>query len=219
MLKNFRERFLREQLEKDERHTIEGFIALCVIIVLLVANIVYLNIFVLKKEAAKDIAIKPYTSGLENPQPTQSLTEQSLTITDSPTPTPTPQNFYSVVDTSAPKDYFIPLGSGTNNSTDWTDITGVQTIVDFGQYPNIKEVKFEASVTIRTGFVLIRLYNVTDKHTVWNSEMTLYDKTSAYLVSSPLSYDTGSKTYQVQMRNQLNATATLVQAKIHVILK
>ncbi|MCL5970900.1 MAG: hypothetical protein M1450_05390 [Patescibacteria group bacterium] len=217
MLRNLRERFLETKLEKDERHALEGFIALCVIIVLLIANIVYLNIFVLKKEAAKDIAIKPYNSNLNNPLPTQISSTESLSPTVSPTPSP--QYFYPVVDKSAPKDYFIPLGSGINTSTDWTDINGVQTIVDFGQYPNIKEIRLEASVSIPTGFVSVRLYNVTDKHPVWNSEIILNDKTSGYLVSPAISYDTGTKTYQVQIRNQLNATANLVQAKIHITLR
>ena len=95
------------------------------------------------------------------------------------------------------------------------------TSLDFGSYNRIKEVHFEASVYVPTAnqSVSVRLYNVTDKHPVWYSEVTMAGGPSAYLTSPAVSYDTGTKLYQVQMKTQLQSTANLVQSKIHVTLQ
>ncbi len=142
------------------------------------------------------------------------------TVTPSPTliplPTLTPTPIVMV------KDYFIPLGTGESQAASWEDVPGSQVNVDFGQYPHIKEILFEASVNIPTAseWVSIRLFNETDMHPVWNSTVTSNDGvTFAVLTSTPITYDTGLKTYQVQMQTQLQAPTDLVQARIHIILQ
>lgn len=116
------------------------------------------------------------------------------------------------------KEYFVPLGAGTNNSADWTDVAGASSYVDTTQYPKIKKVVFEATVAVPTGnqTVFIRLFNVTDKHPVWFSDVTISTTGPLLLTSSPITLDSGNKLYQVQMKTQLKHTANLSQSRIHI---
>lgn len=144
----------------------------------------------------------------------------------SPTPTTAPisaiaqsASIAPVVSAPAIREYFIPLGTGSNQSGDWMDVPGALATVDFGGYRTIQKIVFEVNVNIPTAnqTASVRLFNVTDKHPVWNSELTATN--NVYTVSEPLVFDTGSKTYQVQMKTQLQFLAELTQARVHVFLK
>jgi hypothetical protein len=120
---------------------------------------------------------------------------------------------------SAGKEYFVPLGTGTNQTDDWQDIEGAAGYIDSTNYINIKKVTFEATVenpyTPQTSYV--RLFNATDKHPVWFSEMKMEGSGPQLLVSSPITLDPGQKLYKAQMKSQLRALTKLVQARIHIL--
>lgn len=128
------------------------------------------------------------------------------------------QQVYTV--TSSVKELFIPLGGGTNSTDDWADLAGIQAYVDTRNYGKIKTVVFEAALRIPTGneVAYARLYNVTDKHPVWNSEVSLEGGTPKLVVSSLFTLDEGNKLYQVQMKTSLKFQAILDQARIHITL-
>ena len=63
----------------------------------------------------------------------------------------------------------------------------------------------------------MRLYNVTDKHPVWFSDVSLEGGTPALLISKPITLDSGNKTYQVQMKTSLKFQAFLDQSRLHII--
>lgn len=119
---------------------------------------------------------------------------------------------------TAVKEYYIAFGSGTSMAYDWTDVTGLSAYVDSTQYGRIKSVVFEASVFIPTGNerAYVRLFNVTDKHPVWFSEVSLEGGQAQLLISQPIILDTGNKLYQVQMRTSLKYQANLAQSRLHV---
>ncbi len=230
MFSEFRDRLLRIKLQRDEKMVSFLFSIEGIVIILLVANIIFLNLYILHNlSAAKS------TANTTAPSPTAAVSSNSP-LSSSPTilpttcpnclnqtlsPTVLPVNTSSQPVVNPVKDYFIPLGSGTNQTSDWTDIPGVQAIVDFGQYQNIKEIHLEASIYVPTAneTVSVRLYNQSDNHPVWYSEMTTDGSASDYLTSPAIIYDTGSKLYQVQMKTQLQYPANLVQSRIHVVLK
>jgi|SRR3989344_2531087 len=122
------------------------------------------------------------------------------------------------VTSSQVKEYFIAFGSGSNNTEDWADVSGLQVYVDSTQYGKIKSVTFEASMRIPTGneVAYARLFNVTDKHPVWFSEVSLEGGTPQLLISQPVAFDSGRKLYQVQMKTSLKYTAILDQARLHI---
>jgi len=212
VLSDIKEKLLEAELHKDERILKIGFILTGVAIALLLANILYLNVSLSKRPVTQApnqvIQTTPSSSSIPTPQPTPSIVPQAINVI---------QN--SPAAASAVQDYYIPLGSGSSQAGDFTDVPGTQSIFDLGQYKNVKEIRFEASVYIPNAAqtVSVRLYNQTDKHTVWNSEVSTSNN-SAFLTSAPISYDNGAKTYQVQMKTQLQAPANLSQARIHVVL-
>lgn len=182
-----------------------------------------------------------YTNGkLQQIIPTQTNTQKSTSNTISPSDTMTkqldtaltkiknietvlfitPSIIPSIVQVNSVKEYYIPFGSGTSQAADWTDIPGLQAYVDTTLYPSIKNVTFEIGGHTPTGnqIVSVRLYNVTDSHLVWNSEVSWSGGGSQFVVSNPITLDTGNKLYKIQMKTQVQSLSYLDQAKIHIIL-
>lgn len=121
--------------------------------------------------------------------------------------------------TNSTKESFITLGSGSSTADSWSDIPGAQSYIDSTAYGTIKTVTFEVSLHTPTGnqTAYARLYNVTDSHPVWNSDVTIEGGTPQLKISSPIKLDTGSKLYQVQMRTQLTSRTNLENARVHII--
>lgn len=153
-----------------------------------------------------------------------------LKITPSPTsrsrsqPTPPPTAIPILQPTTSSqkvntiKEFFIPLGSGSSTAADWTDVPGVKAEVDSTRYGTIQKVLFEASVHVSNTnqIVEVRLYNETDKYVVSNSEFLYPSGTSQNFRIAEIQLGQGAKTYKVQMKTQLQYTAVLDQARIHI---
>ncbi len=120
---------------------------------------------------------------------------------------------------STAKEYYVPLGSGTNTTDEWTDVSGASAYINTTSYSKIKQAMFEATVAIPTGAqrVWVRLYNATDKHPVWYSEMTADGSAPQLLTSPTITLDPGNKLYQVQMKTQLKILTNLSQSRIKII--
>lgn len=139
----------------------------------------------------------------------------------STTLTPTPVSSISTTQTTSTnvREYYVPFGSGSGSSSDWQDLPGLQASIDSKGYGNIKSVTFEVSLHIPTGneTASVRLYNATDKHPVWNSEITFDgNSTSVFKTSSPISLDNGNVFYKVQIKTQLQFPAILDQSRVHI---
>lgn len=216
MLRFIGDRLLQIRLQRDEKTIQIVLLIFGIIILLLFLNTIYLTYNLGKNKAQQKEVIEQSTI-ITNPT--------SIPQNQSPSPvtnTPTQATIQKQqINTPLVKEYFIPMGTGTNQSSDWENVAGTETSADFGQYTNIKEVRFEASVTVPSSsqLVWVRLFNKTDKHPVWYSEATTKGETSAYLVSQPIIYDTGQKTYQVQIKSQLKGLTNLVQSRIHITLQ
>lgn len=120
--------------------------------------------------------------------------------------------------TNNAKEYYVPLGSGTNVTDDWTDVAGASAYIDTTSYGKIKETRFEATVVTPTGSqrIWVRLFNATDKHPVWYSDVTT-DASGPQLLTSPsINLDKGNKLYQVQMKSQLKGLTNLNQSRVHI---
>lgn len=120
------------------------------------------------------------------------------------------------------QDYYINIGSGSNHSTEWTDVSGTLTTIDIGQYENIKEVHLETTTNVPTsnGTISVRLFNKTDNYAVWNSERTVESQEQgSLLISENIIYDKGPKLYQIQMKSQLGVLANLLQSRLHIVVQ
>jgi len=118
------------------------------------------------------------------------------------------------------REFYIPFGSGNAQSTDWTDIPGLQTSIDSTLYPRIQKVTFEVGGHTPNGnqIVYIRLFNMTGAHPVWNSDITWNGGGSQYIISNPIVLDSGNTMYKVQMKTQVGSQSFVDQAKIHIVL-
>ncbi len=204
------------------------------LLILIVINLLCLDILIFKNRNIKTIEKIIPTSSLTNDQNDSSCSLSCITkineevqklnkqtIQKAVTLTPTETKKPSVSSLSV-KEYYIPFGSGSGNSADWQDVAGLQAYVDSVGYPNIKSVVFEASLHIPTGneTVTVRLYNATDGHPVWNSEVNFNGNASSVLLtSSSVSLDSGNKLYKVQMKTQLQFNAILDQSRLHITTK
>jgi len=177
-------------------------------------NVAFIN-FILLNKNEEPIQIPSEIANLE------SISSEEPKEPEEITKSPSPTVIVFKETTSSVKDHFISFGSGTSSDQNWIDVGGLQTTVDLGSYGDIKEIKFEASIQVpgENQAVSVRLYNKTDNHPVWNSEVTKNTGASGYLVSSPIIYDKGAKTYSVQMKTQLGSTVTLGEARIHITLE
>lgn len=117
------------------------------------------------------------------------------------------------------QEYFVPLGTGSTSASDWTDVVGMQANIDSTLYKKIKSVVLEATISIPTGneTAYLKLFNQTDKHPVWFSDVSVTGGTTQLVVSSPITLDSGSKTYQIQAKTSLSYPANINQARIHII--
>jgi hypothetical protein len=137
-------------------------------------------------------------------------------MSTAPTPAPTA----STQKAHVLRESFITIGNGSFHSEyDWGDVSGAQVTIDGASYGHITSAVFEATVNEPNGAedVWLRLYDVTDKRPVWNSEM-FYPNGSAtrFLVSPQITIDAQTKIYQVQMKTQFRTNASLDLARIHL---
>lgn len=115
-------------------------------------------------------------------------------------------------------EYYISLGSGSTKSNVWQDIVGAEAVIDTTNYPSIKSVVFEVFLNIPTanGVVFAKLYNVTDKHDVWfsnvSSEGPNLTKKEAVITLEP-----GSKTYRVMGLSTLKYEANIENARLRIV--
>lgn len=116
------------------------------------------------------------------------------------------------------KENFVTLGSGSSTASDWTDVPGAQSYIDSTSYGRIKSVAFEASLHTPTGnqTAYARLFNVTDQHPVWNSDVMIEGGSPQLKISQNITLDKGSKLYQVQMKTQLSHRTNLENARVHI---
>jgi hypothetical protein len=159
-----------------------------VLTILLLGNIIYLNLYIFDNGLlAKSADNKKVQSPVVASSPSPTAIPTPCPSCQTPTLSPKSDGQTTTVVENSVKNYYVSLGSGTSQAGDWTDVPGVAAIVDFGQYPRVKEIHFEASVYVPTAneWVSIRLYNETDKHPVWNSEVTTNATSTAYMIPDP----------------------------------
>lgn len=200
---------------------------LVVLIILMLANLVYLDFIAFRETDidTKEPVIQPSNEPSQNSSqdinqmcPTTCLA-QIYEATASAKKTSTPStNKAATSSVSQTKEFFVSFGSGSNATSDWEDVSGLKAYIDSTKYSSIKTVVFEASVRIPTGneVAFVRLFNETDKHPVWFSDVSLEGGEAKLLVSSPITLDQGNKLYKVQMKTSLKFTAILDQARIHI---
>lgn len=201
--------------------------------ILVVVNLGLLDIFVLYNRPLNQSNDSLVSQNIQNNKTTSSETKAcpasclaaienaSLSLTVTPKAAKPTQNvLQSPSQASSPvaTESVISFGGGTNETDEWADLPGIAASIDSTKYGRIKTVIFEATVHIPTGneIAYVRLFNATDKHPVWFSEVSVEGGTSKLLISNPIALDDGNKLYQVQMKTSLKHKAILDQARVRI---
>lgn len=202
------------------------------LVVLSAINLFILDIFVFNKSftvRVSDVSIvKPssvptsYTDNQDSQCPVSCLniineaTKSSSAVGSTDQTTVMEGSFVGV---SAPREYYIPLGSGSTGNNTFKDLTATETVIDPGNYPTIKEAYFIASLSnpTRNGQVEAQLFNATDNHPVWGSHIIMNGPVSQTITSNKITLDRGSKLYRVQLKSSLSFDVSLDNAKIRII--
>ena len=198
------------------------------LLIIIVINLVGLDITLLNNGFIKtvDKKIQNPSVQIENqtcPQSCVSSINKALLTKPTPylsqIPTPAVVKTNELPKINSVREYYIPFGSGSGNSNGWEDVPGLEAYIDSSAYGTIKSVIFEASLHVPTGneTASLRLYDATDNHPVWNSQIDFNGSTSSvFLSSQPINLDSGNKLYKVQIITQLQYTAVLDQSRLHI---
>lgn len=197
-------------------------------------DLVYINYWVLKqsnlnsasqeqKEPIAQLEEKRTVETLESP-PAAPQASPKENIGPSPivkTETVVEKQTQTIVQT-AQKEIFIPIGSGSTFKSDYEDLAGLEVTIDSAKYSLIESAVFEASIWVQdgNGKMFAQLYNTTDKHPVWFSEIAASSSKSTLVTSPKITLDNGSRTYKVQAKTNLTSYAAHVEnARIKIVLK
>lgn len=112
---------------------------------------------------------------------------------------------------------YIPLGSGSSSSSDWTSINTTTVTINPSDYPGYTSMQLETSLNIfQTGTAYARLYNKDDGTSPSEVSTT---STSDTLVTSPkFTLPASKKNYLLQVKSQIsgyNATASNARIKVN----
>ncbi|GEM_PF-1538070 len=203
------------------------------ILILAVFDLGYINWWVLKKSQDLRTEGKTVKSGfilkqdspgsspiiVSSPSPTSAQSKSDEKIVESKTVV---EKQTQVVIQNAQKEIFIPIGSASIKNGTYTDLAGLEITIDTDKYPKIESAVFEASINVEggNGRMYAQLYNATDKHPVWFSELSTSSSASVFSTSKSITLDTGIRTYRVQAKTDItDFSANVNNARIKITLK
>lgn len=198
-----------------------NFLIFAPLLFLIALNLVILDIVVFTKKREEPAAVvqEPHASPSICDEACQASVAASVAKLMAVTPSPLPPIPATLpIRESAAREYYIPLGSGKGKSDQWEAIAGAEAYIDTTRYPNIKEVTFEAYMRVPAGVgrMHVKLYNVTDGHDVWESELTTESDTSVRR-STTITLSAGNKLYRVLVKSTIRADAYLDNARIKLV--
>ena len=161
----------------------------------------------------------PLSLPSSSPSPTKSSSAQPSPIVK--TETVIEKQTQTIIQT-AQKELFIPIGSGFTKSNSYEDLAGLEVTIDTSKYSAIDSIVFEASLWVEdgNGKMYAQLYNWTDKHPVWLSEITTVSAKGILTTSQKINLEKGSRVYKIQAKTDLsNFAAHVENARIKITLR
>jgi hypothetical protein len=160
---------------------------------------------IISEEVQKALPAAGNISGSVTPIPTTKTT-----------PTPTPTTAIS----SNLKVLYVPIGTtGATINTDWTDIGGTDFYFNLTDYPGVKSVRWELSLQTDSANnnVYARLYDVTNKRGVDNSQLSTSLAAYEFLRSGDLTIWNGNNLYRIQIKGLNGNTVNFLNPKLKIV--
>lgn len=122
------------------------------------------------------------------------------------------------VGSNSVKEYYIPLGSGMTRSSDYVALNGAEAYIDTSLYGPIKQAVFEVFLrnTTGNGQVYAKLFNVTDQHDVWFSEVFM-EGSPVTRKDTTITLEPGSKLYRVMLKSTLAYDVYVDNARVKIV--
>lgn len=121
--------------------------------------------------------------------------------------------------TNGIKETFLYMGTGSSTSRDWTTIDSASITFNPAIYGNIKEIRFEAGLSIIGGEASARLLNKSTGAVYYDSTVQHNKSTSEWKTSAPIYLPTGNATYAVQLRSSSGERANLDGARLKIMVQ
>ncbi|MBI4062459.1 hypothetical protein HY410_00900 [Candidatus Gottesmanbacteria bacterium] len=188
--------------------------ALTFIFLLIAVNLVWLDIIIVSNSSN----VQPVTTDVVATCDLNCRDAISADIISRLT-TPSPVVVQRTVATSQPaKEYYIPLGSGSTRSNEYVALEGAEAYIDTSLYGTIKSVTFEVFLRNPTGNgrTYAKLFNVTDKHDVWFSEVN-FEGGGLVKKEATITLEPGNKLYRVYLKSTLAYDVYADNARIHIV--
>jgi len=151
----------------------------------------------------------------------QRLNQPATTLSASPLPSiPTGNTTLAPklpVSTSSPQEQVIFMGSGQTTERDWTTMTGATVTINRDLYPRIKQVTFEASLSIIGGEAQARLLNLQNGAIMDVTTLINNTPVAVWKRSPSFTLFAGSNTYAVQVRSTSGDLARLEGARVIIV--
>ena len=119
------------------------------------------------------------------------------------------------------KEFYIPFGSGSTKNNEWVELPGVEAVIDSANFFSVKSIIMEATLRIPSanGRVYAKLYDVTNKHDVWFSEVWAEGSTNYRAESAVINLSSGRNLYRLMMKSTMGYEAILDLARLKIVLK
>ncbi len=184
------------------------------------------------KTGNSDIAVLPTTTSaipLATPAPSapvatndiQSLTQRVTSLETAVAQLSQKTTTKTTVISSSPslKETIVYLGTGSTSNRDWTDMPSALATIDTKNYGTIREVHFEAGLSIIGGEAHVRLINKTTGAIFYNSELSNNTAVAMWQSSPTLYLPSGAAEYSVQMKSTSGEVANMEGARLRIKVK
>lgn len=121
--------------------------------------------------------------------------------------------------TNGIKETFLYMGTGSSVSREWTTIDSASITFNPLTYGTIKEIRFEAGLSIISGEVSARLLNKSTGAVYYDSTVIHNKSQSEWKTSPPIYLPTGNATYAVQLRSSNGERANLDGARLKIMVQ
>jgi len=189
------------------------------VLLLAIANIVFLDITVfssLNRKSNSEQMIE--RTDTQDSDCSDACTRVIEDMFSRASPTRSPGASVQSAPLATTKEFYIPLGSGRTTSREFAELVGVEAVINTANYPRIQSVLFEASMHLfpGNGRMTAKLYNITDRHDVWFSELST-DGGSIVKKETPITLENGEKLYRVMVQSTLGYEAIVDNARVRII--
>lgn len=112
------------------------------------------------------------------------------------------------------RETFLPMGGGSTDNRDWTNMTGAQIMFDPSKFGKIVSVRFEAAGYTIGGEVHARLIDVTHNTIYYNTELMFNTNSPTWKRSAKFSIPSSPVTFQVQLLSTSGEMANLQDSRL-----